>query len=364
MKRSRALQTFNLRQTDRIAHWEHLSNPAFEEAVTGVDPWQHPQRARRRLLELLPVDVGAVPDSDEPIERVSPDQFTVVDSEGRQSARWGTGSTWHWDWGRRFKTIEDVVAYDPMADMDQTQTDVVANLDYSLSVDELAQQYQATLDEARALTGELSLPVLGYYNTLFMWPLLTFGWELFMELGAAHPAEMKRLFAGFAERSRKVFQALARTDVEVITSHDDICFQAGPVFSPKWLREFVYPYYEEFWSYPRATGKKVIFICDGNTTPVADEVFACGADGLHSEAYTDWQTVARKHPDRILLGDGDNRVLMTNDRDAIFDMVREMADLGRELPGYFFCVGNHLPWNLSVESIQAYFDASEQYGYR
>ena len=43
------------------------------------------------------------------------------------------------------------------------------------------------------------------------------------------------------------------------------------------------------------------------------------------------------------------------------NMVREMADFGRQLPGYFFCVGNHLPWNLSVESIRAYFDAAEHY---
>ncbi|MBI2938841.1 MAG: hypothetical protein HYY04_00250 [Chloroflexi bacterium] len=364
MRKTRALDAFNLRPTDRIPHWEHFSNPAFEEAATGIDPWRHPQRARRRMLELLPMDIGSVPAADEPIERPPEGKLTFVDAEGRQSARWGTGSSWHWDWGRRFTTLDDVVAYDPLADMDQSQADVVANLDYRLSVDELAAQYRSRLDSSRAATGDLALPTLGYYNTLFMWPLLTFGWELFLEVGAAHRAEMKRLFAGFAERSRLVFQALARTDAEVITSHDDICFQAGPTFSPKWLREFVYPYYEEFWSYPRAAGQKVIFICDGNVTRVADDVFACGAAGICSEPYTDWRAIARNHPDRILAGDGDNRVLLTEDREAIFAMVREMADFGRNLPGYFFCCGNHLPWTLSASSIQDYFDASQEYGGR
>jgi len=361
MRRSRALERINLGPTDRIPHWEHFSNPDFEQLVTGLDPWTTPKNARARLLELLPLDVGDVPLSDDSLPRLPENETTFTDADGSRAVRWGTGKTWHWNWGGLFKSIADVLAYDPAAHPDQRGAGIVAELDYSLGVEDLAAQLQGELDASRAATGDRALVVPGYYNTLFMWPLLTFGWELFLELGALHKEEIRRLLAGFAARSRLVFQAWARTDVEVITSHDDICFRAGPVFSPAWLREMIYPYYEEFWSYPRASGIKVVFISDGNVDQVADDIFACGADGIASEPYTNWEELARRHPDKIMLGDGDSRVLAFNDRDAAEAMVRRMASFGKRYPGYFMCCGNHLPWNLTAESIQWYFAASEKY---
>jgi hypothetical protein len=251
-----------------------------------------------------------------------------------------------------------------MEHMDQRDTGIVAEYDYRLSVPELAQELQQNIDQIRTVTGELSLVKGGFYNTLFMWPLMTFGWELFLEIGAAYEEEMGRLFSSFAVRSRKIFQAYAQTDIEVVTSHDDICFARGPVFSPAWLRRNVYPYYEEFWGILKQAGKKVIFICDGNVDDVADDVFACGADGIRSEPYTDWPKIAQRHPDKVLVGDGDNRVVATGDREAIFKMVKGMSDWGKRYPGYFFCVGNHLPWNLPPEGIKHYFDASNEFGWR
>lgn len=352
----------NLLPTDRIPHLEHFSNPRFEAFVTGIDPWAHPQRARQRFLELLPIDVGAAPTSDAPIERVPDEALSIEEADGTRVARWGTGKSWHWDWGRRFPDIDTVLAYDPTLEVDLRGAGLVADLDYRLGVDELACQFQRELDEARAVTGDRALVVPSFYNTLFMWPLLTFGWRHFLRLGARHRTETRRILAGFAERSRKVFQAWAKTDVEVFCSHDDICHQAGPSFSPAWLREEIYPYYEEFWGYLRDAGARVILICDGNLDQVADDIFACGADGLMSEPYTDWDRIARDHPDKIIMGDGDSRVLASNDPVAIERMVERMAALGRRQPGYFFCIGNHLPWDLPVSAIASYFAATENHG--
>jgi phosphoserine phosphatase len=364
MDSTRALKTMRLEPTERISHWESFSHPGFEQQVTGIDPWDHPQRARQRLLELFLIDVGSVPVSDAPLERFSDSQLTFVEDDGARSVRRGAGRTWHWDWGKHFKTIEDVLSYDPMAHLDQRNTGVVAEYDYRLDVDHLAAVLQRELDTQRAATGQRALVTGSFYNTIFMWPLLTFGWELFLELGALYEGEMRRLLGQFAERSRKAFQAFARTDVEVVISHDDICYAAGPVFRPEWLRRMIYPYYEEFWGYLHGAGKKVVFISDGNVDRVAEDVFACGADGIRSEPYTDWGALTKRHPDKILAGDGDNRVLATADRAAIFEMVRGMAARGRGCPGYFFSIGNHLPWNLPAEGIRYYFEASEALGRR
>ena len=364
MDRERALRAIRLEPTDRVPHWESLTNPLFEQQVTGIDPWEHPQKARQRLLEVLPQDVGAAPVSDAPLERPEEDRLTFVEADGRRSARWGAGRTWHWQWGEHFESIDDVLAYDPLDHMDQRDTGIVAEYDYRLGVQDLARKLQHAIDERRKATGSRALVTGGFYNTLFMWPLLTFGWELFLELGAAHPEKTEDLLSRFAERSRKIFQAYALTDIEVVTSHDDICFAGGPVFNPAWLRRMIYPYYEEFWGILRQAGKKVIFICDGNVDGVADDIFACGADGIRSEPLTDWRKIAERHPDKVLVGDGDNRIVASSDRPAIFRMVREMTEWGKRHPGYFYCAGNHLPWNLPVEGITHYFGASAKYGLR
>lgn len=364
MDRLRALKLMRLEPTDRIPMYEHFSNPDAEQALTGIDPWEHPKLARERFYEVTNVDFGGIPGSDDPIPRLPEGQASFTDDEGRTSVRWGTGQSWHWDWGNLFPTIEHVLAYKPLEHLDLSRADFVANMDYSISVEEMARQFQDGLNHARMLAGDRCLVQGGFYNTLFMWPLLTFGWENFLELGAAYPDECKRILADFAELSRKVFKAWSMTDVEVISSHDDICFQAGPVFNPDWLKEMIYPYYEEFWGYQKAAGKKVLFVCDGNVDRVADNVFACGADGIVSEPYTDWPTMAKKHPDKIFAGDGDNRVLATGDRDAIFAMVKRMTDWGKQYPGYLYCIGNHIPWDIPVKGVLAYFEAADLHGKR
>ena len=50
------------------------------------------------------------------------------------------------------------------------------------------------------------------------------------------------------------------------------------------MRKHIFPRYEEYWAGLRATGKKVIFMSDGNMDPYADDVFACGADGIVTRA--------------------------------------------------------------------------------
>ena len=112
VKRQRALDAIFLRPTDRIPHRKSLTHPAFEQRLTGIDPWEHPRLARERMLELLPQDVGRVPDSDEPVERPPEGHATSVDLHGLRSVRWSAGRTVHWDHGRGFRSIEPSVPGD------------------------------------------------------------------------------------------------------------------------------------------------------------------------------------------------------------------------------------------------------------
>jgi hypothetical protein len=364
MNPDRALKRLLLQPVDRIPHWEHFSNPDFFTLMSGIDYYQHPQQSARKALEMLPVDMGAgVPGSDEPVAGFPEGESSVVGEDGRRRVRWGAEVTGHWDWGEGFTSVEQALAYQPLEHLDLREAQVIAQMDYSRSVEELARDIQGGDLPPKAAPRAAHLKGAGFYNTLFMWPLLTFGWEIFLELAGGYKAEMRRLMADFACLSRKFFQAVALTDVNHCVCHDDVCMARGPVCSPAWMREFIYPYYEEFFGEMRACGIKVIFMTDGNPERIADDIFACGADGLISEPFCDYGAIADRHPDKMLAGDGDNRILQTNDRAAIERMTRRMCELGRRQPGYFMCVGNHIPWNVPAEAVRWYFACSDRYGW-
>jgi len=363
MNPDRALRRIMLQPVDRIPHWEHISNPDFYGAVSGIDPYEHPRQAALKALEQLPIDMGGwAPANDDPVERLPEGQSSFVGEDGRRRVRWGADLTGHWDWGEDFTSVEQALAYQPLENLDLRDKQVIAQMDYSRSVEDIARDMQGGELPEPGGPRATHLKGGGFYNTLFMWPLLTFGWEIFLEIAGGHRSELKRLLADFACLSRKVFQAAALTDINHFVCHDDICMARGPVCSPQWLREFIYPYYEEFFTTMGAAGIKVIFMTDGNPDLIADDVFACGAHGLISEPFGDYEAIADKHPDKMLAGDGDNRILQTNEPDAIEAMTKRMCELGRRQPGYFMCVGNHIPWNVPAEAVVRYFEFSDKYG--
>ena len=349
----------------RIPNWEPLANPYFEELVTGIDPWQKPRTARLKLMEKYKLDLMSVPADDTPLPRPESDIDTAESPDGDVRARWDKGTTATWRHGQGFKSIEDVLAYEPLKHLDlRDKPSIVENHDYSVDDETFYQQFiERKYRQFDAMPFEPPIRMGGFYNTLFMWPLLTFDWELFLELAGAYPEDLKRLLADFAVINRKVFKAQARADMDAVLLHDDICMAAGPVCSPQWLRTHIYPYYEEFFDIFHQAGMKVFWMSDGNIDKVADDVIACGADHLSSEPYTDWKAIARNHPDIGISGQGDNRTLMKG-RHEIENMVRTMVETAQTNGGYFMRVGNCIPHNLPPENVKIYFDLCAESAYR
>lgn len=353
MSRQRALDAIHLQPTARIPQVECLQHPDFERVLTGIDPYQHPRQARLRMLDLLDLDINlaGVPTSDDPIANPFEDGASSKTlADGRHVVRWGATATSHWDWGAEFTSVEQVLAYDPLRKMPTE------------SVAELAAQFQASLERQRALADGRYLEMGGTYLTLFMWPLMTFGWELFLEAAAAEPARFKELMDGFAQVSERTMRAWALTDVEVVSCHDDICMTRGTIFSPVWLEEVIYPHYARFWRILHDAGKTVLFISDGCVNPVADAVFACGADGLFAEPHTDLAPIIAHYGDeKFFFGNVDSRVISYGDPAAIEREVARCVAMGQHAPGYFIGVTNEITYNAPVENVFAYFECCERY---
>ena len=331
----------------RIPHWEHWSNPDAETFLTGIDYYAHPRLCRLELQKRYPQLGLGVPSSDAPLPR--PQNLT---NAAHLTVRWGDSESGSFQHGEAFfKTADDVFAFSPLEHADFTAwPHVVMNWDFSSEetlYQKLAQRWNGVADAAASEW---------FYNTMFMWPMLTFGWELFLE--CCLDPRFERVMDEFRELNRRVFRAFARLPIRYVICHDDIVMSRGPVCSPPWMKKYIYPAYEELWGILKAAGKDVVFMADGCMNECADDVMALGVLGIITEPYTDFKTLARKYPNRFLAGEGDNRVLMRNNPAEIRAMVESMVATARVCDGYVMCIGNHIPWNVPGEAIKHYLDLS------
>ncbi|TFG86082.1 MAG: hypothetical protein E4H17_04485 [Gemmatimonadales bacterium] len=342
----------------RIAHWEHWSCPDAATWITGIDYYEKPRSCMSRPQEMYPFIGFPVPAKDDPIPR--------LDQQNDQGkGRWGDSYRDHWQQelaSQRFPDEEAMLAFSPLAQGDFTDWHVVVDGDYrseEVIYERHRRNYPAEWGDKAP---EGSAASVGFYNTMFMWPMLTFGYEHFLNI-CLRP-EFDRVMDEFAEINRRVFRAFARLPVNFVVCHDDIVLANGPVCSPAWMRKHIFPRYEEYWSLLKAAGKEVIFMVDGCVDAFVDDVMACGARGIISEPFTNYKAIARRYENCFIAGEGDNRVLMRNDPGEIRRMVESMVETAKMSAGYMMCVGNHIPFNVSPEGIKRYCELSGELGYR
>ncbi|OGV52833.1 MAG: hypothetical protein A2X49_09315 [Lentisphaerae bacterium GWF2_52_8] len=344
--------------SEKIIHWEHWSCPDAETYLTGIDYYDHHRQCRLKMKELYPQLALPVPGKDVCIPRLEA-------QKDQGHGRWGDSYRDHWQQdlaSSRFASLEEMLKFSPLRQADFSGWHIVEDGDYS-SEEVIYQRYRKNYPvEWGNRAPEGSSASVGFYNTMFMWPMLVFGYENFLSL-CLEP-EFERIMDEFAEINRRVFRAFARLPVNFVVCHDDIVLTNGPVCSPEWMRKFIFPRYEEYWDILRKAGKEVIFMVDGCVDAFVDDVMACGARGIISEPYTNYKSIARRYKDCFIAGEGDNRILMRNDPSEIRKMVESMIETGKVSRGYMMCIGNHIPWNVPPEAIKRYLDLSNELAYR
>ena len=350
--------TFMGKGPKKILHWEHWSCPDGETYLTGINAYEHPKLCRERLAELYPQLDLPIPETDDPLPKPE-------EQEDKGWGRWGGEYRDNWqqhDASHRFASLDDMLKFSPLEQADFTGWNVVMDGDYS-SEEVIYERFRKNYPEEWGdQAPEGSSASVFFYNTMFMWPMLVFGYENFMLL--CLDPEFERIMDEFAEINRRVFRAFSRLPVNFAVCHDDIVLANGPVVSPEWMHKYIFPRYEEYWDMLRSAGKEVIFMVDGCVDAFVDDVMGCGARGIISEPFTDYKAIARKYENCFIAGEGDNRVLMRNDPDEIRAMVESMAETGRMSGGYMMCIGNHIPFNVTPEGIKRYLDLSNELAVR
>jgi hypothetical protein len=257
---------------------------------------------------------------------------------------------WHYDnlTGCPFETAEEVLSFDPVSECGVEP------------IEKIIATFAAVLKEARRVAPDVVVPG-GRYHTLFSACIRTFGWEMFLSSVPHNEERFDRVLEGFTQISIAESEAWARAGAEVLQAHDDIAWTAGLVFSPEWYRRFIVPRYKRIWQPLKDRGIPVIFISDGNFSPLVDDIAAAGADGFMFEPTVSLDMMVGKFgADKVLIGNADCRILQFGSSEDVRREVRRCVDLGRRCPGFFMTVSNHIPNGIPPDNIRCYFDAFDE----
>lgn len=342
----RALQAIYLRPVDRIPSLEVLDHPEFIEREAQFDPYDRPAEALAQVYKKLDIDMCIhLPRKATRLRKGE----TIWDEDGSHAqAAWGLTAT-EAQLKYPFTTIEEVLDFDPL-------TNPLAR-EQGLRYSTLNQYHEDLL----LLDKKVFLPGW-YYTTLFMFPVMVFGWEMFMLAAATQPARFRVVLDKFAELSIEFMEMWADTGVEVIIAHDDLASSAGPIFNPDWYRKYIFPWYDRITAPFRRQGKKVIFCSDGDITALLGDL-AKHFDGFLIEPLVDLEYLGKTYgQSKVIIGGIDTKVLTFGAPSDVEREVRIKTEIFRNCPGYFYMAAGSLPGNIPIQNLDTYFASCRKYG--
>lgn len=344
MSYQRGWQALNLEMPETIPHTEYVSHPGLVRKVSGIDP-DDPLRGHLAYPEMVRLlDYDLLWHADGP------------DVVGRQTnmghAIWYEAQHFWDDRTCPFENEEEVLSFDPVEEF---------------GLPDLKETTYRYRRQFRELCGTYPTCVVpgGHYKTIFSWCLMTFGWDMFLRSAPLDYERFDRVLEGFFQMSLVGYQAWANTDIKAFICHDDIVWTQGAVFSPAWYRRYVFPRYRKLWAPLREKGIIVLFCSDGDFTEFVDDLVDAGADGFIFEPLTSLELIVERYGQtKVIVGNVDTRILTFGTPEEIRAEVKRCADIGRPCPGYFFAVGNHIPHNVPLESVEVYLEAIREMGRR
>jgi hypothetical protein len=218
----------------------------------------------------------------------------------------------------------------------------------------LTRRFEAHYQEQCAHHPE-GVNMTGIYITLISGFIDLFGWEMLLMAAGTDAERLGWLAERYASWIGQYFEALAEADLPVVMVHDDIVWSSGPFMQPAWYRQYLFPNYKKLFAPLLESGKKIIFTSDGNYDLFVSDIAACGVHGFVLEPWTDLGAIVERYGQtHVIIGNADTRILLNGTKAQIRAEVERCIELGRDCPGYFLAVGNHIPPNTPVENALYY----------
>jgi hypothetical protein len=205
-----------------------------------------------------------------------------------------------------------------------------------------------------------------YYTTLFMWPVVTFGWEAFMIAAALEPDRFDEvLWQPWSQVSRKYFEVAATLSTPVLFCHDDLTTGTGPVFSPDFYEKYIFPKYEYILEPAVKANKKIVFVCDGNMEVFLERLLDMPFAAIQPETpATPLESILNTwgKAGRGFIGGIQTNILTNGTVDEVKAHTKSVIEKAREYPGFIISSCGGLHGNIPLKNIIAYFQTRNELG--
>jgi hypothetical protein len=248
-----------------------------------------------------------------------------------------------------FKDVEEVLAFDPW--------EKLGPRDHACLVQRFEDAYAQ-----RCAQRPFGVNMTGIYITQVSGLIELFGWEMLLLAAGTDPRRFGLLTDRYASWIQQYFNALADAKVPVV---DDMVWTSGAIMRPGWYHDHIFPNFKKLIAPLVESGKRVMFTSDGDYSKFIDEIAACGVHGFVLEPYTNMDYMVERYGQtHVIIGNADTRILLGGSRAQIQAEVERCINLGRNCPGYFLAVGNHIPSNTPVENCLYYQQVYEELSWR
>lgn len=365
---------------EKIPSKETLNHPGLIEHVTGINPFEDTPRAFRIAWKKLGIDIH-VP---LPIKNVlPPKQPGSTWKEGNLRFNgmgvYPTSTVVEYCSGLEKSTTDWILNYDVTQDgfLDENDSRKIPEAEMHASFRPegglQGEGHLGTVEQLRKLARDFELNFGNeavmyhlYYTTLFMFPVVRFGWESFMTGALVYPDDFdKKLWGHWSEISRKYAEAAATSDTEVVFFHDDLVSGTGPFFDISFYEKYIFSRYNYILEPVVKAGKKIVFVCDGNLEELLDRLLLFPFDGLMFEnPATPFNRILDTwgKAGRGIIGGISTTLLTSGTPEQVRDHTREVIEAGRRYPGFIISSCGGLHGNIPMENIITYFKTRDEMG--
>ncbi|MDR2619263.1 MAG: hypothetical protein LBC62_10375 [Treponema sp.] len=260
------------------------------------------------------------------------------------------------DGGGDYRAIGKPLFDDPEEALKMDPWELYSPVDEKKAVEDFNTAYKRNCE---ANPGAVNMT--GIYVTCISGLIAIFGWDMLLTAAGTDPEAFGALTDRYAGWVQQYFNALAKSEAPVVMVHDDIVWTQGAFIHPDWYRRFVFPNYKKYFAPLHEAGKIIVYTSDGTYTQFVDDIAASGVNGFVMEPTTDMAYIAEKYgKTHSFIGNADTRILLSGTKEEIRAEVKRCMDIGKQYPGFFMAVGNHIPANTPVESVLYYNEVYEE----
>lgn len=157
-------------------------------------------------------------------------------------------------------------------------------------------------------------------------------------------------------------KTLDGVDVDMAWWWEDMCYNRGPLLSPKLFRRLMVPRYKRITQALAAKGIDVnVLDCDGQIYALVEPWLEGGINCMFplEAAHTDPLRLREEYGDRVLLIGGVNKIPLAKGRDAIDRELEKLHPLVQR-GGYIPTVDHRVPPDVSYENYRYYIEKKKE----